>query len=89
MAAWLPPHTILEKSNQNGIDTLKLRGLSDLTTKTYQIHYNVFKQFVKNKSITKELIQEYLLTHKSRRNNLAVLKALYPELTKEIKFPKT
>ncbi len=34
------------------------------------------------------MIEQYLLSHKSRRNNLAMLRLLYPELVKDIKFPK-
>jgi len=37
--------------------------------------------------VTKEIVQEYYITHKNRRNNLSMLRLLYPEFSKDIKFP--
>jgi len=38
--------------------------------------------------VTLRLIEDYLLKSKNRRNNLAMLKALYPDLVKNFKFPR-
>ena len=50
--------------------------------------YKLWMTYTKNKEITQQLIYNYLIENKNRRNNLALFKLLYPEQTKDLKFPK-
>jgi integrase len=100
MPPWLSPvkrlirNQQIEGSNPSGglclldkpsIDTfekkLKLRNLSE---KTKKIYLRCFKRFNKNKAS----IEDYLLSSKDKRNNLAMLKILYPDKVKDFKFPR-
>jgi len=73
----------------DSIDTkLRLKNLSEATKKSYLCCYNQFKKYIGRKEITKELIEQYLLKSKSRRNNIAMLRLICYELVKDIKFPK-
>ncbi|KCZ70641.1 hypothetical protein ANME2D_02663 [Candidatus Methanoperedens nitroreducens] len=74
------------------IDTLerllRLKDLTDRTIETYLSCYNTFAKFAGKREITKHLIEDYLLQARNRHNNLAMLKVLYPDLIRDIKFPK-
>jgi len=80
------------KCSKHSIDTLQrkliLKNLSDKTIKIYSRCLKIFNTFIKNQDVTRELIEEYLIKSKNRRNNLAPLRVLYPELSNNIKFPK-
>ena len=90
------PVALLEKAHENGTilsvtdfeRKLKLKGLCDKTIETYISCHNIFTRFIKNRNVTTELIENYLLKYRNRRNNLAVMRVLYPDLSKDIKFPR-
>jgi len=90
------PVSLLEKAKKNGTilsvtdfeRKLKLKGLCDKTIETYISCHNIFTRFIKNRNVTTDLIEDYLLKYNNRRNNLAVMKVLYPDLSKDIKFPR-
>ncbi len=93
-----PPQPAIDFSNDYSkktkvsIDTLerllRLKSLSDKTIKTYLSCYNTFTRFTGKREITQRLIEDYTLQARNRRNNLAMLKVLFPELVKDLKFPK-
>ncbi len=74
------------------IDTLermlRLKDLTDRTIETYLSCYNTFSKFAGKREITQHLTEDYLLQARNRRNNLAMLKVLYPDLVRDIGFPK-
>ncbi|VVB92289.1 Uncharacterised protein [uncultured archaeon] len=74
------------------IDTLerllRLKSLTDKTIKTYLSCYNTFTRFAGKREVTKRLLEDYLLGSRNRRNNLAMLKVLYPDLVRDIGFPR-
>ncbi len=68
--------------------TLLLKNLTDKTIKTYLSAYRLFSKFIGKRIVTQELIEDYLIQSKNRRNNLAMFKLLYPDFVKNLKFPK-
>ncbi len=73
---------------------LKIRkGLSDSTVKLY---LRLFRQFVKNvrkESVTSRDVEDYLIKSRSKRNDLAMLKALFRDfigidIVGQFKIPK-
>ncbi len=80
------------KTNKVSIDTLerllRLRNLTDKTIETYLSCYNTFTKFAGKRETTQHLIEDYLLQTRNRRNNLAMLKVLCPDLVKDYKLPR-
>ncbi len=64
------------------------KNLSDKTVKIYLRCYRRFIKFIGKKSVSNRLIEDYLLCSKDKRNNLAMLKVLCPELVKDYRFPR-
>jgi integrase len=87
-----------------GIDTIKpvdfekflriRKGLGDKTIETYVIHFKKFLRFLNGRDATKEIIEDYLGGMKSKRNDYAMLKALFRDylendIVGKFKIPKS
>jgi len=64
------------------------RGITLDSLRNYINCYKIFIKFTNNQPITTELIEEYILKSKQKRTNVSLMRIIYPELTKDLKFPK-
>lgn len=75
--------------SKNRIDTIgKIHNLTDATIRQYKFCHTQLEKFVGHKALRPELIEEYYVQSKQKKNQLGMLRLLYPELSGHIKFPK-
>jgi len=78
-----------KKYDDSRIDIVgKIHNLTDATIRQYKFCYIQLEKFIGKRKLTQELIEEYYVQSKQKKNQLGMLRLLYPEASKNIKFSK-
>ncbi len=90
-----PSQPAIENGNICKIETienidkiLKNRGLSESTIHTYSCANQKFILYLGEKSVTKSVLEKYYNNNNNKRNNLSLFRIIYPEFSKDLKFPR-
>lgn len=82
------PVAIHENVNPESIDRiLKIRGLSERTIESYKSSYSMFLKYIGERTVNQRIVEDFILTCKSKRNALSLMRILYPEYSKHMAFP--